>query len=285
MLWCNGVIMKFKEVIERIGRERINYWVFLTSIALAFDGLFQFIFFWVKMNWLKSTIYWTIEGSGYAYVNSFLNYLIWFTQIYFCLFIPLIVYLGFKYRNSFNGKKIKIFSVFILSFLFVFFEIKFAIPVFSEWIFLFIIIYTIMILKFSVVFSLSFSILCFQVANMLWEMAEINLNFGTILSYILIYSIFIFVLYKLKIKIDLYIYLSVIPMLFSWIYFYPLWRAWSTYKTINFISEINTFSPYFRLFVFPFIITITLKIYFTHRKYGKTLNSYTCNLELRKMKN
>ena len=120
---------------------------------------------------------------------------------------------------------------FSLSFLFIFLEFIYKFDVIAEWIFLFMIIYIIMILKFNIVFSLSFSILCFQVANMLWEMGELNIYyFGTILSYILVYSIFIFVLYKLKIKINLPIILSFIPILFSWIYYYPIWRAWSAQK-------------------------------------------------------
>ena len=131
------------------------------------------------------------------------------------------------------------------------------------------IVYIIMILKFSVVFSLSFSILCFQVANMLWEMGEINIgSVGTILSYVLVYSIFIFVLYKLNVKINLQIILGFIPIIFSWVYYYPLWRAWSTKNIYIYLSQINGLSPIFRLFVFPFFIIIALQIYFIHRKYN-----------------
>jgi hypothetical protein len=254
--------MNIKGSIEKIGMKRINNWLFIFSLGLAFNGVFQFFYFWIKMNWLKSTIYWTHEGSGYAYVNSFSNYLIWFTQIYLCLFIPLIVYLGFRYKNIFNDKKIKVFSVFVFSFLFIFLEISFNVGILYEWIILFMVIYCIMILRFSVVFSFSFSLLSFQVANMLWEMAEINIHsVGTVFSYILVYSIFIFVLYKLKVKFNLFIFLGLVPMFFSWIYFYSLWRAWSTNKIMNYINEIHIFAPYFRLFVFPFFIVVVLNIY------------------------
>ena len=266
---CYGISMRIKDIIEKIGKKRIDNWIFIFCLGLTSDGIFQFIYFWFQgTSWVKSTAYWINEGSGYNGI-SFSNYLVWFTQVYFCLFIPLIVYLGFKYKNIFNGKKIKGFSVFSLSCLFIFLTMNFHMPILIEWISLFMIIYIIMILKFNIVFSLSFSILCFQVANMLWEMGELNTQYGTILSYILVYSIFIFVLYKLKVKINLPIILSFIPVLFSWIYFYPLWHAWSTHNIINYTDEINKFSPYFRLFVFPFLIIITLQIYFNHRKYGK----------------
>jgi hypothetical protein len=259
--------MNIKELIEKIGRERINHYLFIFSIGLALNGFFQFIYLWLQGNWFKSTAYWIQEGGGYNGINSFSNYLIWFTQVYLCLFIPLIVYLGFRYKNKLNGKILKIFSVFVFSFLFIFLEFSFSVNILYEWIILFMIIYCIMVLRFSVVFSFSFSLLSFQVANMLWEMAEINIHsIGTILSYILVYSIFIFVLHKLKVKFNLFIFLCLIPMFFSWIYFYSLWSAWSTNKMINYLNEVNIFSSYFRLFVFPFFIVIVLSIYFNYRK-------------------
>jgi hypothetical protein len=190
------------------------------------------------------------------------------------LFIPLIVYLGFKYKNKLKSKKIRLFSLILLSVFFIYmYEIimfTFKMTILYEWIFLFMIIYLIMILRFSVVFSLSFSILSFQVANMLWEMAEINIHFiGTILSYIMVYSIFFFVLYRLKIKINLPIILSSIPMFFSWIYLFSLWRAWSTNNIFKYTNQINSYSPYFRLAVFPFLIIVTVTVYFKSQKYGK----------------
>ena len=98
--------MKINEIINKIGRERIDRWMFIFCIGLFFDGLFQFIFFWFRGDWIKSTAYWINEGSGFNGIGSFSNYLVWFAQVYFCLVIPLIVYLGFKYKNVFNGKKI-----------------------------------------------------------------------------------------------------------------------------------------------------------------------------------
>jgi len=268
MLW---LIMALKEIIDKIGKKRLDNWVFLFCLGLALDGIFQFILFWFQGNWIKSTAYWINEGSGYNGINSFSNYLIWFTQVYLCLFIPLIVYLGFKYKNKLNGKKIKILSLIILSLIFIFLEVEFiSTSIFYQWIILFMVVYSIMILRFSVVFSFSYSLLCFQVANMLWEMAELNLQFGTVLSYILIYSIFILVLYKLKVKFNLYIFLSFIPILFSWIYYYSMFRVWSTNKMINYLSDIIKVAPYIRLFVFPFIIIITLTVYFIHRNDRKS---------------
>ena len=263
--------MIIKSLIEKIGKKRIDNWIFLFCLGLTLDGIFQFIFFWFQGNWIKSTAYWINEGSGYNGINNFSNYLIWFTQVYLVLFIPLIVYLGFKYKNSLNGNKVKILSLFILSLSFVFLEIKFiSTSIFYQWIILFMVVYSIMILKFSVGFSFSYSLLSFQISNMLWEMAELNLQFGTILSYILVYSIFVFVLYKLKVKINLFIILSFIPILFLWINYYSMFRAWSTDKMINYLSDIMKVASYIRLFVFPFIIIITLTIYFIHRKYGKS---------------
>jgi hypothetical protein len=261
--------MKLREILNKIGKKRLDNWLLMFCLGLAYDGILQFFIFWFRGDWIKSTAYWINEGSGFNGINSFSNYLIWFSQVYFCLFIPLIVYLGFKYKNNFNGIKMKIFSVFILSFMFTFLIINYSFTIISEWVFLFIIVYIIILLRFNIIFSLSFSILSFQVANMLWEMAEINIYFiGTILSYILIYSIFIIVLYKLKIKINLYIILSFIPILFSWIYYYPIWRAWSTKDISEYLSQINNLSIYFRLFVFPFLIIIALTIYFTYRKHS-----------------
>jgi len=127
-----------------------------------------------------------------------------------------------------------------------------------------------MVLRFSVVFSFSFSLLSFQVANMLWEMAEINItSFGTTLSYILVYGILIFVLYKLKVLIlknFLSLCVSFIPILFLWIYYYLIWN---TKDMLLFSQKIKPLEPYLRLYTFPFFIIIALIIYFNRKKHAK----------------
>ena len=123
---------KINGLIDKIGKKRIEQWIFLSCVALSFDGLLQFFVFWLQGTWIKSTAYWVNEGSGFNGISSFTNYLIWFIQVYFVLFIPLIVYLGFKYKDKFNGKNMKVFSLFSLSVIFVFLELPFKMSVLYE---------------------------------------------------------------------------------------------------------------------------------------------------------
>jgi amino acid transporter len=106
---------------------------------------------------------------------------------------------------------------------------------------------------------------------MLWEMAEINVaSFGTVLSYILVYGILIFVLYKLKVlvlKNFLSLCVSFIPILFLWIYYYSIW---STKDMLLFSQKIKPLESYLRLYTFPFFIVIALIIYFNYKKHGKS---------------
>ena len=215
--------MQIKKLIEKIGKKRLNNWLLFFCIGLALNGFMQFIYLWFNQRWVISTWCWKYQ-TGISGL-TFSTYLIWFIQVYSVLFIPLIVFLGFKFKSKFDFKKINYLSIFVLIFIFFIFGLLFKNIELIQWIYLFMVIYVIMILaKFNIVFSLSFSYLCFYSANMLWEMAEINItSFGTTLSYILVYGILIFVLYKLKVLIlknFLSLCVSFIPILFLWIYYY-----------------------------------------------------------------
>jgi hypothetical protein len=67
---------KINGLIDKIGKKRIEQWIFLSCVALSFDGLLQFFVFWLQGTWIKSTAYWVNEGSGFNGIGSFMNYLI-----------------------------------------------------------------------------------------------------------------------------------------------------------------------------------------------------------------
>jgi len=224
-------------------------WIFEASLSLFCVGVFEFFYIWLNR-------YQIVDYSGFAFDYSFRTFLIQFMQVYSPLFIPLFIFLGLKYRNSLklNIKKIKILTNFFILCFFSLLTYIFYPSFICEWIFLFSIVFVLVSSRFNLLFAFSFSYLSFYCANMLFEMEGLHFlySFGTLLSYILIYGIFILVLFKLKIEIDEFVILSSVPILFLWM----------NYNLIN--------GVYVRLFTFPFFIVVALKIYFNCRNYGKT---------------
>jgi hypothetical protein len=259
--------MILNNIINKIGRERLIHWVFLFSLSLFCVGLFEFFYLWVFK--------YQIDGYlKFAGNYNFNNFIVQFIQVYSVLFIPLLSFIGFKYRNSikFNGKKLKVFSILFLIGLFSGLIYSYHSYGVWEWVFLFMPIFIIISLKYSVLFAFSFSYLGFYSANMLFEFQGLNFlkSSGTLLSYILVFGIFIFTLYKLKIKLipieQLIVYLSFIPIVVMWIIFFPIWQLPIT----EFYKVYIPYDLYVRLFTFPFYITISLVIYFTKGKYDKS---------------
>jgi hypothetical protein len=75
----------------------------------------------------------------------------------------------------------------------------------------------------------------------------------------LLTSYLLIILYKLKVKFNyIILFCSFIPLLFSWIYFYPIWGI---VETTAYISKVKTIEPFDRLFAFPFILVLTYCIY------------------------
>ena len=246
-------------IIKKVGKNRINRWMLLFSISLFCVGIFEFFYIW----------FFRYQISGYSrfvWNYGFRDFVVQFMQVYSVLFIPLLSYVGFKYRNSikFNSKKIKIIINLLLIFIFSLFIYFYHAYAVWEWVFLFMPIFILISSKFNCIFALSFSYLSFYGANMLFEMQGLTFlkSLGTSLSYILVFGILAFILYNLKIKINYKIILSFIPVIFLWILYFPIWQS------ENFNKIYPPHDLYVRLFTFPFYIIIALTIYFNQRKYG-----------------
>lgn len=251
-----GIIMNVKNIIERIGKNRLIHWILLFSIGLFCVGVFEFFYIWFFRYQIEGYLKFCLD-------YSFKDFIIEFIQVYSVLFVPLLSFIGFKYKNSkkFNSKKVKILMIMLLIAFFYLCMFFYKIYVFYEWIFLFMFIFTLISLKFNNIFALSFSYLSFYSANMLFEFQGLNFlkSFGTLTAYILVFGIFSLTLLKLKIKMDLKIITSFIPIIFLWIYSFQDWQLKNF--TVNDI--------YFaRLYTLPFFIVITLKIYVKYNKKG-----------------
>lgn len=258
--------MRINDIIEKIGKDKIIHWILLFSIGLFCVGIFQFFYIWMFKFQLENYLNFAID-------YSFKTYVIMFTQVYSVLFIPLLCFIGFKYKDSdkFNSVKYKGLILIFLLFIFNLCAFYFKFPLFLlEWGILFTLIYTIISFKFNPIFSLSFSYLCFFGANMLFEMQGINFFYGigTNLAYIVVFGITYFILYKLKLENKKYILISFLPILFMWIYYYNIWEL--AYDSALFYNTYIHTHYYIRLFTFPFYITISLIIYFTYRKKQKS---------------
>lgn len=254
--------MKLEKMFNKLGEKNVNRWILEFCVSLFCVGIFEFFYIWLtryeNINYLKFTNNYTLT-----------SFLVQFVQVYSVLFIPIIIYFGFKYRNStkLNGKKMKILVNLLIIFVFsllVYFYHSYGL---WQWTFLFIPIFILISLRFNLIFAFSFSYLSFYSANMLFEFQGLNFikNFGTLLSYIFVLGIFILILYKLKIKIDSHVIMSFLPIIFLWVYTYPIWQL----KGKNFSIYLKPIDLYIRLFMFSFFIIIALKVYFAHKKYPK----------------
>jgi hypothetical protein len=281
--------MTWKEVIQiqgilvrKIYNKLISYipWI---CVCFAIDGVIILID--------------TALTNGYLPPYTIVSYCLWCFQRYSILFIPLLLYIGYQHKDKLSSNKLNIISVisFILIIItleiiaYVFFYNKY--PNSSiindylsinyqilQWGSLMIITFIIFLKsKFSIIFSFALCYLMFYVADIYFELPK---TFGSFIigavannspffhwfpnltGFILLMICLITVLYKVNIKFTIKNFIvlccSFIPLLFSWIYFYPFW---SIQNATIYISKIKAIEPIDRLFAFPFIIVLSLYIY------------------------
>jgi len=260
--------MLAKEVFERFKKIGLSRLALLFSIGLFVDGVFEFIFFWFSglyVDALKKTNWFILTPEHIYSQLNFFTYCIWFAEVYSILFIPLMVYFGYKYINYKNRNLTIFFSVLIV----VMFSVlgymnlrSSPFPVLTEWIFFFIMIYFILLkCDFSFIFSFSFTYLMFFMANILFQVPE---NFHekivvipSMLACGLQVLMFVAVLYKIKFK------LNVVKSVILFLSFMPIFLGW-IFLDISSASNPNNYIV--RLITFPFFIGVALIIYFEHRK-------------------
>jgi hypothetical protein len=312
--------MIWQDIIQKIYNKLISCipWI---CICFALDGTVILIE--------------TAITNGYLPPYTIVSYCLWCFQRYSILFIPLLLYIGYKYKDKVSSNKLNILSVLVFVLIittleiiaFIFFYNKYN-PSSTindylsinyqilQWGSLMIVTFIIFLKsKFSIIFSFSLCYLMFYVADILFELPKTTLSFiiGAILNnspvfywlpnitaLVLLISCLIIVLYKLKIRFDykillpsltvvlasklltsylfiilyklkikfdyIILFFSFIPLLFSWIYFYPIWGI---VETTTYISKVKTIEPFDRLFAFPFIITLSLYIWKSQNKQAK----------------
>ena len=312
--------MIWQDIIQKIYNKLISCipWI---CICFALDGTVILIE--------------TAITNGYLPPYTIVSYCLWCFQRYSILFIPLLLYIGYKYKDKVSSNKLNILSVLVFVLIittleiiaFIFFYNKYN-PSSTindylsinyqilQWGSLMIVTFIIFLKsKFSIIFSFSLCYLMFYVADILFELPKTTLSFiiGAILNnspvfywlpnitaLALLVSCLIIILYKLKIKFNyaillpsltvvlasklltsylliilyklkvkfnyIILFCSFIPLLFSWIYFYPIWGI---VETTAYISKVKTIEPFDRLFAFPFIITLSLYIWKSQNKQAK----------------
>jgi len=203
--------------------KKLNEYILWVSICFALDGIIIIID--------------TAITNGYLPPYTIVSFCLWCFQRYSILFIPLLLYIGYKYKDRINSNKLNIFS--IISFIliitiveiiaYVFFYKKYDPSVtindylsinyqILQWGSLMIVTFIIFLKsKFSIVFSFSLCYLMFYVADILFELPKTTLSFiiGAILdnspifywfpniaSLALLTSCFIIILYKLNVRFD-----------------------------------------------------------------------------------
>ena len=203
--------------------KKLNEYILWVSICFALDGIIIIID--------------TAITNGYLPPYTIVSFCLWCFQRYSILFIPLLLYIGYKYKDRINSNKLNIFSIisFILIIIiveiiaYVFFYKKYDSSVtindylsinyqILQWGSLMIITFIIFLKsKFSIIFSFSLCYLMFYVADILFELPKTTLSFiiGAILdnspifywfpniaSLALLTSCFIIILYKLNVRFD-----------------------------------------------------------------------------------
>jgi len=203
--------------------KKLNEYILWISICFALDGIIIIID--------------TAITNGYLPPYTIVSFCLWCFQRYSILFIPLLLYIGYKYKDRINSNKLNIFSIisFILIIIiveiiaYVFFYKKYDSSVtindylsinyqILQWGSLMIVTFIIFLKsKFSIVFSFSLCYLMFYVADILFELPKTTLSFiiGAILdnspifywfpniaSLALLTSCFIIILYKLNVRFD-----------------------------------------------------------------------------------
>jgi hypothetical protein len=232
--------------------------LFLDGIVLILDAIF------VKGQLPDPTV----GVSGY----SFLNAVYWCVTKFSIMLLPLLLYISYKYKDKANSNKLNIGSILFLSFLLVIFELYtifwyaqgFEIYFFSLvtfiWCTFFLINFSIFLKsKFSIFFSFVLSYFFLYTANILFELNQTFFHpdfssivwfltswFANLIAITFIIITFIIILYKLNIRINktnfTILLLTFIPLLFSWFILKYYWQI-------------------YRLYTFPFMITIALLIY------------------------
>lgn len=259
-----------REFIKRLSKVGLNRIFLLFSISFFIDGVFEFVYFWFSgayVEALKKTNWFILTPEHIYSQLNFFTYCIWFAEVYSVLFIPLMVYLGYKYINYKNKNLTIIFSSFIIIIFSILSYLSFRdspFPILNEWIFFFILIYFILLKSdFSFLFSFSFTYLMFFMANIIFQIPE---NFHekivilpSLLACGLQIFMFITVLYKIGFRLNVVksviLILSFIPVFLGWIF-------------LDISSASNPNNYVVRLITFPFFIVVSLIIYF-ERKHTK----------------
>jgi hypothetical protein len=279
--------MILKEIIEKLYKKLISntLWV---CVCFALDGIIILIE--------------TALTNGYLPPYTIVSYCLWCFQRYSILFIPLLLFIGFKYKDKVNSSKLKVLSVVIfiltisiieiISYTFYYHKfnssnivndylsINFQV---IQWGILMITTFGIFLKsKFSIIFSFSLCYLFFYVADIFFELpktfgsfivgaVENNSPFAhwfpNLTGLIILIICLITVLYKINFKPNLkdftVLLISFTPLMFSWIYFYKSY--WGITNSTIYISKIKAIEPFDRLFAFPFIIVLALLIYKNNR--------------------
>lgn len=236
--------------------KNLNRWILEFCVMLMFVGIFEFFYIWTfKFNWAN---------------NNFTLFMIQFVQVYSVLFIPIISYLGFKYRNSlkYNSKNSKLFFNILLILVFsvlVYFYHPYGL---WQWSFLFIGVFALTSIKYNSIFALSFSFLSFVGANMLFEFQGLDIlkSGGTLLSYILVFGIYILILYKEKVKIDYRITISLILLVIYWIYTFPIWSLDTKDFFVYYLRD--DIDLVVRLFTFPLMLSVAIRLYLSKNRHN-----------------
>ena len=203
--------------------KKLNEYILWISICFALDGIIIIID--------------TAVTNGYLSPYTIVSFCLWCFQRYSILFIPLLLYIGYKYKDRINSNKLNIFSILIFILIittleiiaYTFFYKKYDSSVtindylsinyqILQWGSLMIITFIIFLKsKFSIIFSFSLCYLMFYVADILFELPKTTLSFiiGAILdnsplfywlpnitSLALLTSCFIIILYKLNVRFD-----------------------------------------------------------------------------------
>jgi hypothetical protein len=207
----------------------------------------------------------TFVTKGYPFPHDFLIFSIWSIQQESLLFIPLILYFGYEYRNRLNNNILNftIIPIFILiTVIFGYYNPQ--APFIATWgIFITFSFIVFIKAKFNTLFAFSLSYLLFLVGNTYFAL---SFDFNQLTLYYYLFAplvMLIIILYKLNVKLKIkdfiIIICSIFPIIFSWIYFYSIWSVW--YNDIVFTQKITPIQPIIRLFTFPLLIVITIYIY------------------------
>lgn len=212
--------MNNKEIIQKIYKKLFDNILWI-CVCFALDGIIIIIV--------------TALTNGYLPPYTIVSFCLWCFQRYSILFIPLLLYIGYKYKDKISSKKLNIISILIFILIiatleiiaFIFFYNKYESSSIIndylsinyqilQWGALMIITFAIFLKsKFSIIFSFALCYLMFYVADILFELPKTTGSFiiGAIMNFspfstwfpnitalILLVSCLVIIIYKLKIK-------------------------------------------------------------------------------------